>query len=379
MERAPLTPRQLLTFRHALSDWFTEHKRDLPWRRTRDPYAIWVSEIMLQQTRVAAVLAHYARWMERYPTVGVLAGADEQEVLALWSGLGYYRRARMLHAGAKAVVAKHGSVLPPSAEALRKLPGIGNYTSAAIASIAFNEPVAVVDGNVERVVTRIAGLGAEQETEKPAPKSPATMAREIRLLAHAWLAPASPGDANQAMMELGATICLPKAPLCLHCPVMRWCATRGQHVRSPRKPQQSREIAYVLIERETGAGKEILLEQRRPDVSLMAAMWELPPVDLATATAAGAEQVLTLRHAITVTNYKVSIVAASATQVAALLAPSSRTWQSISTLPEIALTGLARKVLRRLALWPNGGGQPGPVVTAPCASICEDSTRRNPS
>src|SRR5271154_6317647 len=162
MNRSSFTPAQTREFRTNLLAWFDIHKRDLPWRRTRDPYAIWVSEIMLQQTRVAAVLEHYARWMARFPTVEALAMASEDDVLTVWSGLGYYRRARFLHRGAKKIVAEHEGSLPRSAAELRLLPGIGAYTAAAISSIAFGEAAAVVDGNVERVLLRQYG-NAESE------------------------------------------------------------------------------------------------------------------------------------------------------------------------------------------------------------------------
>ncbi len=379
---------QAPAFRHALLAWFEEHKRDLPWRRTRDPYAIWVSEIMLQQTRVAAVLEHYARWMERFPRAEALAAAGEPEVLALWSGLGYYRRARFLHAGAKAVMRDHGGALPGTAEALRRLPGVGEYTAAAIASIAFGEAVAVVDGNVERVVMRLAGLGVqtaggsqasepgtlepgtlEPGTLKPRPTgsvdvgaqsgvdalaagpsrrfrvlAAAPLAREIRVIAHALLAPERAGDANQAMMELGATVCLPRAPLCLHCPVLAWCATRGEHLSTPRKAMRSRTIAYALALRAgQGGGEEILLVRRSAESSLMPGMWELPEAELGAAP-----PVLTVRHAITVTNYTVHIVAGSDR---ATTGEQSR-WTPVDQLPGLALTGLARKVIKRLQLWP---------------------------
>jgi A/G-specific adenine glycosylase len=361
--------------RRALLAWFNQHKRDLPWRRTHDPYAIWVSEIMLQQTRVTAVLEHYARWMERFPNIPALARAGEAEVLAAWSGLGYYRRARMLHHAAQAVVSEHKGALPRTASALCKLPGIGEYTSAAIASIAFGEPIAVVDGNVERVMTRLGGLApapgqaagpaneassAEDLTANPAPPgttaalepsppgqtSATSTARAIRALAQQLVSSERPGDSNQAMMELGATVCLPKAPLCLHCPVQPWCRTRGEHVSMPRKPLIARAITYALVRR--AADGHILLRQRAADASLMAAMWELP--ELAEVTA-DAEVILRLRHAITVTNYLVSIVRLGEEQ-AGHLAGTWR-WVPVSELPELPLTGLARKVLRRLELWPR--------------------------
>src|SRR5450631_4129692 len=168
-----MAPEQLSTakaasFRKRLLAWFDVHKRDLPWRRTDNPYKIWVSEIMLQQTRVAAVLDHYAEFLRRFPTVVGLANAPEPDVLAVWSGLGYYRRARMLHSGAKVVVSDHAGTLPRTSVGLRKLPGIGEYTSAAIASIAFGESVAAVDGNVERVLTRVAEHAADRPSSKSA-------------------------------------------------------------------------------------------------------------------------------------------------------------------------------------------------------------------
>ena len=333
--------------RGALLAWFDTHKRDLPWRRTRDPYAIWVSEIMLQQTRVAAVLEHYRRWMERFPSVAALAEASEPEVLAAWSGLGYYRRARMLHRAAQAVVAEHGGQLPRTAAELRELPGIGEYTSAAIASIAFGEPIAVVDGNVERVVMRLGGLSKSMREGALAVR----LARRIRMGAQKLVDPERAGDSNQAMMELGATICLPKAPLCLSCPVQPWCRTRGEHPVAPRKAPIARAITYALVERPG----EVLLRQRAGDLSLMAGMWELPEwtpgPEVSGTEVSGAEVLLQLRHAITITNYAVSVMRVPQ-DAAEQLALDGR-WAAVAELPQWALTGLARKILRRLALWPT--------------------------
>jgi A/G-specific adenine glycosylase len=365
--------------RAALLAWFDRHKRDLPWRRTRDPYAIWVSEVMLQQTRVAAVLEHYARWTERFPTVAALAEAGEPEVLALWSGLGYYRRARFLHAGARAVMSEHGGKVPTTAAALRGLPGIGEYTSAAIASIAFGEPVAVVDGNVERVVTRLAGLAighppagqpevlpvepAQPGQDRTVPIEPGQtrvpLGGAIRAIAGGLLAPTRPGDWNQAMMELGATVCLPRAPLCLHCPVQRWCATRGEHAAAPRKAMRTRRLTYALVERERDGDREVLLAQRPAGASLMADMWELPEIAELPEAAA---PILTVRHAITDTNYTVRVVGLTLGEAAALGITAEGVWVAASELPETALTGLARKVLKRLALWPAEKSQPAFVI-----------------
>jgi A/G-specific adenine glycosylase len=343
-EDAALLPGGVATqeARAALLAWFGVHRRDLPWRRTRDPYAIWVSEIMLQQTRVAAVMEHYARWMERFPTVAALAAAGEPEVLALWSGLGYYRRARMLHRAAQLVVEAHGGVLPETAAALQALPGIGAYTAAAVASIAFGEPVAVVDGNVERVALRMLGADALKQWQ---PETAAGKARAVRTLAQSLVDEGEAGDSNQAMMELGATVCLPKAPLCLQCPLQRWCATRGEHATTARKPLQAKQVVYGLAIRERGPGHEhsVWLRRRDGEATLMAGMWELPEivsedvpgVDSGAALGAGEEPVLRLRHAITVTNYQVSVVGMQEGAAQAV----GGAWIGVDELPEMALTG----------------------------------------
>ena len=201
-------------WRQRLLAWYDRNGRDLPWRRDRDPYRVWLSEIMLQQTRVAAVLEHYRLFLRRFPTVKKLALARESSVLAAWSGLGYYRRARMLHAAAKEIVGKYEGKFPDTVIGLRSLPGIGRYTAAAIASIVFSLPAAVVDGNVERVLGRAFDAGLRE-------KDPWGLATEL-------LCRNRPGDFNQAMMELGATVCLPHQPRCSICPIFRL-------VRNPRK------------------------------------------------------------------------------------------------------------------------------------------------
>src|SRR5579864_7539377 len=227
--------------RSALLAWYERHRRDLPWRVTRDPYSIWVSEIMLQQTRVAVVVERYRAFMERFPTVFALAVAPEQDVLALWSGLGYYRRARMLHKAAQVVASTSRGQMPRTAADLRALPGIGAYTSAAIASIAYDEPVALVDGNVERVLCRLAGWNAKNGH-----------ARKVEALAERLVDQARPGDFNQAMMELGATICLPRNPQCLVCPLAEHCKTRGEHKTAPRPRAVVREVGHALCLKQTG-------------------------------------------------------------------------------------------------------------------------------
>src|SRR5690349_7913964 len=197
------TPSGKKKFQRSLLRWYDANKRDLPWRHETDPYHIWISEIMLQQTRVNAVLEHYRLFLKRFPKVENLANARESSVLAAWSGLGYYRRARMMHAAAKKVVKELGGKFPATEAGLRELPGIGRYTAAAIASIAFGQQTAVVDGNVERVLQRLSGKAIPPE--------------QIWSTANDVLDTKRPGDFNQAMMELGATVCMPRGPLCMLC------------------------------------------------------------------------------------------------------------------------------------------------------------------
>ncbi|HEX5283027.1 MAG TPA: A/G-specific adenine glycosylase [Bryocella sp.] len=309
----PLLPFEPEPFRRALLSWYRQHARDLPWRGIRNPYGTWLSEIMLQQTRVATVIERYNEFMRRFPTLEALAEASEDDVLALWSGLGYYRRAHLLHRAAQFVQREFRGRLPRTAHGLRTLPGVGEYTAAAIASIAFGESVAVLDGNVERVLLRILGLAEDRSGKARARLSAAAQA----------LVPASskrkersnpPGDHNQGMMELGATICLPHQPLCLECPVMSFCRTRGEHATAQRDKPQSRIVAHLLTLRKRGTATEVLLLRRPPDAALMPKMLELPPLPLEAID--GREPVLRLRHSITNTNYYVQIFAESAPGVA---------------------------------------------------------------
>src|SRR6266478_4049684 len=306
-------------WRRRLLPWYDRNRRDLPWRQNRDPYRVWLSEIMLQQTRVAAVLDHYRRFLQRFPTVQKLAAARESSVLAAWSGLGYYRRARMLHAAAKTIVKELGGKFPGTAEELQALPGIGRYTAAAIASIAFDEPVAVVDGNVERVLHRVSGTRLAGE--------------ELWAAANCLLDASRPGDFNQAMMELGAVVCTPRAPGCLTCPVIELCATRGEMAaRAKATRQRKREIHYALHCR----NGDVLLVQRPRNASLMPGMWELPE-----ASVSGGNLLFTLRHSITTTDYTVRV------WQSALSARVAGKWVPPCRLDRIALTGLARKILRK--------------------------------
>lgn len=247
-----------------LATWYRLNGRDLPWRRTRDPYAVWVSEIMLQQTQVATVLPYYDRWMTRFPTVEALASADEQEVLALWQGLGYYRRCRNLLAGAR-TVAEVG--YPTTAKGWRDIPGVGAYTAAAIASITLDEQSAVVDGNVERVFARVTASTA----------TGSRLNREATKWAQSLIPSESPGDWNQAMMELGATICTPKNPKCEQCPITKVCGAyaKGDPTRYPislpKKPIVSlASIVWVPV-------REGLVGVRQiPKGEWWEGMWEFP-------------------------------------------------------------------------------------------------------
>jgi A/G-specific adenine glycosylase len=346
---------------------------------------------MLQQTRVVAVIEHYHEFLQRFPTVEKLAAAREASVLAAWSGLGYYRRARMLHVAAKLIARNHGGKFPATAAELLTLPGVGRYTAAAIASIAFGEPVALVDGNVERVLQRLEGQPLSGE--------------KLWRTAEGLLDRERPGDFNQAMMELGATVCTPRTPACLACPVMELCATRGELPAAAKAaPQKKREIHYALDCRD---GK-VLLVQRPRDASLMAGMWELPELagmasgakqfsetpafgwrraakapfssvmDLASEAADpslsvncripsnAARQVaapeaqrqprakpatdcadLTLKHSITVTDYTVRVWRRPAPR------QEQGKWIPLGQLPRVALTGLARKILRKAEVMPK--------------------------
>ncbi len=302
----------------------------------------------MQQTRVAAVIAHYHEFLRRFPTVEKLARAREASVLAAWSGLGYYRRARMMHAAAK-VIASRGA-FPGSAEELRELPGVGRYTAAAIASIAFGERVAVVDGNVERVLQRISGR--------------AMTSAELWIAAEELLDRERPGDFNQAMMELGATVCTPRAPACVTCPVVELCATRGELTGAVKSVRQKKgEIHYALDYRDDA----VFLVRRARDARLMAGMWELPECgeggeteiprsarnDKRTARNVAGKNgrsmklpghYFTVRHSITVTDYSVGVWRAAA------LATDKGKWIALRRLEMVAMTGLTRKILRKAGL-----------------------------
>lgn len=264
---------ELGALRRRLLAWYRREARDLPWRRTRDAYRIWVSEVMLQQTQVATVVPYYERFMQAFPTVAALAKAPLQSVLKRWEGLGYYARARNLHAAARFIVAQRGGKMPVTAADWQTLPGIGRYTAAAIASIAHHEPVAALDGNVARVLVRL--FAVRQPIDSP------TVRGLLWKGAQRLLAARRAGDFNQAMMELGARVCTPRNPNCGVCPLQRFCrgAAQGRAERLPvkrtRRAAQPVRAAAAAIEHQ---GRYLLV--RRPAQGILGGLWQFPAVQL---------------------------------------------------------------------------------------------------
>jgi len=329
----------LAILRRRLLAWYDAHRRDLPWRRSTHPYRIWLSEIMLQQTRVAAVLEHYRAFLARFPTIAELAAAPLNSVLAAWSGLGYYRRARSLHQAARQMVDRHHGRLPGTLPELRALPGIGRYTSAAVASIAFGVPVAVVDGNVERVISRLLALPTRH-----LPRSPHGQSFDYWVLAEALLDRRRPGAWNQAMMELGATLCLPRQPRCGSCPLKRCCLSHigGQTDLAMGTParRQKRPESYLLAARR----RSVYLVRRASRAEVMPGMWELPRLPAPPPR----QPLFRLKHSITVTDYEIAVFDDAAGSAIANL--HGGRWVTLGRVLELPLTGLARKVLRRARL-----------------------------
>ena len=304
-----------------LARWYQRNHRDLPWRRTRDPYAVWISEIMLQQTRVAAVIPYYERFLECFPDVRSLAGATEDEVLARWGGLGYYSRARNLRKAAQ-VIAGLGA-FPRDVQALRELPGVGAYTAAAIASIAYGLPHAVVDGNVRRVVARLANDGAA----------------DAQALADRLLDRRHPGRSNQALMELGALVCLPRDPRCEVCPLVRDCAAHRHGTQAALPPRREKPARVTLA-------RTLLAIRRRGRIlltpsRLVDGFWDLPE------PFRGARQgprLAMFRHAILNRQYQFEVRHGSASRT-----PRESRWYTNQELNEIPLSTAAKKALRCLS------------------------------
>jgi A/G-specific adenine glycosylase len=327
------------TLQDALLSYYRQHGRDLPWRRTPDPYAIWLSEVMLQQTQVATVAPRFGRFLARFPDVLALAKASARAVCEAWAGLGYYRRARHLHQAARLLVRQSGGRLPEHAAAWRRLPGVGAYTSAAVASIAFGERVPAIDGNVTRVLARLFALPGRISDPR---LRRAVRTEALRLVDCDW-----PGEINQALMDLGATLCRPASPACADCPVARFCRARraGEPGNYPgkRRPPARRllRIAFAWCERD-GA---VLLEQRALD-GLWPGLWELP-----SATGPAAKRALglrlgqplgrplaRLRHELTHRHVEASVYRATARRQ-----PGQRWWRDPLAAP---LSSLARKAIR---------------------------------
>jgi A/G-specific adenine glycosylase len=260
--------------RQLLLDWYRVSRRDLPWRGIRDPYAVWISEAMLQQTRVETVIPYWQRFLARFPDLSSLAAAEPDAVLGAWAGLGYYSRARNLHRAARLVAERHGGRLPDTAEALRELPGVGRYTAGAVASIAFDRPEPVVDGNVARVLVRLHGIQED-------PKRPAVAERLWQHAAELARGP-KPGDLNQALMELGALVCTPRAPRCPACPLRRRCAARRAG-DAESLPVKARKAAPRAVEAVAGLilRRGRVLAVRRPPRGLLGGLWALPGGELA--------------------------------------------------------------------------------------------------
>jgi A/G-specific adenine glycosylase len=323
-----LQPRQC---RQLLLDWYQRSRRELPWRGTRDPWRILLSEVMLQQTRVAAVVPYYNRFLERFPTPQALAEASEQELLALWSGLGYYARARNLQRAAQAI-AQLGA-FPETFEQIRELPGVGDYTAAAVASIAFGLPHAVLDGNVVRVLSRLTAERGDVQSS--------IVRVRLKETAQMMLDARRPGDFNQAMMELGATVCLPRVPQCLLCPLREQCAAREEGIQNELPVKLSKRdpiklaIELLLIEKDG----RVLMRQRGAHEPRLAGFWELPEsrfVPGARRTAKLGE----FRHSITRHDYTVEVW-----QAEPVRAPKGFRWIAPDELPALPLATTARKAL----------------------------------
>lgn len=338
-----------------LGRWYDRHKRDLPWRRTRDPYAIWISEVMLQQTRVDTVVPYYERFLRSFPTVEHLASAPLDDLLAHWSGLGYYRRARLLSLAAREIRERYGGRMPQTARELRTLSGVGRYTAGAIASIAYAEPEPVVDGNVIRVLSRVFGLEGDMRQEPGR--------RRVWALAAELVPARDPGRFNQALMELGATVCLPAAPRCGACPLATGCvALSSERVEalptlSPRP--RARALAMVaLVALHPPSGRT--LAARRPREGLFGGLWEPPMVPATTAAEARpllARHGFALRtrldvvgkvsHLLTHRRFDVTVVFAEAKRPWRVPGRAVEPYQQVAWRhpSELALSTMARKIL----------------------------------
>jgi A/G-specific adenine glycosylase len=319
-------------FQRNLLHWYARHKRDLPWRRNRDPYRVWVSEIMLQQTRVSAVIPYYERFLARFPDVESLASAEEQQLLSAWAGLGYYSRARNMQTAAKTIV--QGGGFPTEYETILQLPGIGPYTAAAIASIAFGRPHAALDGNVIRVMSRV--------WADPGDIGSVATRRRLQGAAENLLDCKRPGEYNQAIMELGATVCLPKRPECARCPVRDQCQARraGRQLEFPMKAKRSASsFAAKQLIIVAGPSSEVLFWQRPTDSPRLAGFWELPePGQVASVEVS--EKIGQFKHTIVNTTYRFEVLRGSIKTV-----PEGFAFLSKILFNEVPLSTTAKKGL----------------------------------
>lgn len=330
-----LSQQELTEFRRRLLDWFRQQQRDLPWRRTKDPYAVWVSEIMLQQTRVVAAIPFYERFLARFPTFEALALASEPDVLAAWAGLGYYYRARNLHSAAKEMGA--AGAFPTTHAAIRALRGVGDYTAAAVASIAFDLPHAAVDGNVLRVLSRVCADETDFAT--------GSGRKHFFQIADHLLDRARPGAFNQAMMELGATICLPASPQCLLCPVATLCRARrtGRQNSFPVSSKQTKSVQEMRTVYWIERDHDLLLWQRPADSRLMPGFWELPENEQLS-TAIPARELGAFRHGITFHDYRFRVVEAILPNE---LGPCQ--WVPLASLSSLPVSTVLRKAQRAVS------------------------------
>jgi A/G-specific adenine glycosylase len=357
---APLEAKVRVAVTQALLDWYGKQRRPLPWRATRDPYCIWVSEVMLQQTQVATVIGYYERWLRRFPDVETLASAETEDVLRAWEGLGYYSRARNLQRAAQHVVSRHGGKLPASVADLLQLPGIGRYSAGAIASIAFALDEPAIDGNIVRVLTRLFGLSGD-------PKR-APLAGRLWQLARELLPSGRAGEFNQALMELGATCCTPRAPSCSACPVRAHCrALRMDRVlefpeSAPRPAVTEERRALAVVHR----GQRVLVARAPDGAARWAGMWQFPDVRLepgespAPALEAGVplgtgvrvrvgERLLTVRHQVTRFRIDIEVYACVAEAGRArAIAYSDVRWCDSGALGALPMPSAHRRVARSL-------------------------------
>jgi A/G-specific adenine glycosylase len=363
-----IPPAEKKAFQRKLLSWFAGRKRDLPWRRTKDPYHIWISEIMLQQTRVAAVIPYYERFLAKFPKVQALARARTETVLGYWAGLGYYSRARNLQRAAKEIVARHAGAFPREYEQALALPGIGRYTAAAVLSIAYEEPLAVLDGNVARVLARIGAIRGDLRAP--------VLWRSLEAEAQDLLARKSPGDWNQAMMELGATLCTPKSPRCEECPVAEWCQAQKLGIAGelPDARQKRATVkltlgAAVLLDSQ---GRTLLLRHLDGQGDLFSHLWQFPALETSARTASdlakylhkqfaikangGITPLKTARHAVTFRNIHVKPFLVHVARLPSFQGARTAHLHQIGDLP---ISNLTRKIAS--AALAHSGKPPEPI------------------